>query len=134
MPKVVPDTNVLVSAFFFDGNERRVVELAREGKIELIVSDEITGELIGVLTEKFGVSVTDVTAFVVRLLSISKHVKPRSRIDVKLRDESDVIILRTAYDGDADFIVTGDDDLLSMGKFGKIRIVRGRNLVDLIQR
>lgn len=55
MIRVTPDTNVLVSAFFFDGNERGVLEAAVERRVRFVLSLELMDELIQVLDKKFHV-------------------------------------------------------------------------------
>ena len=51
--RVVLDTNVIVSALNFPGNERLVLELALRGRFGLCLSRFILGEVAGVLTCKF---------------------------------------------------------------------------------
>jgi putative PIN family toxin of toxin-antitoxin system len=51
--RVVLDTNVIVSALNFPGNERLVLELALRGRFGLCLSRFILGEVAGVLTRKF---------------------------------------------------------------------------------
>ena len=51
---VVLDTNVIISALNFPGNERMVLELALRGRFEFFLSLFILGEVAGVLTRKFG--------------------------------------------------------------------------------
>lgn len=55
MIRITPDTNVLISAFFYNGNERAILKAAIRGKLRFILSIEILDELIRVLQEKFGV-------------------------------------------------------------------------------
>ena len=52
--RVVFDTNVIVSALNFPGNERLVLELAMRGRFDLCLSPFIPQEVSGVLTRKFG--------------------------------------------------------------------------------
>ena len=52
--RVVLDTNVIISALNFPGNERLVLELALRGRFELVLSLFILEEVAGVLTRKFG--------------------------------------------------------------------------------
>ena len=53
--RVVLDTNVVVSALNFPGNERLVLELALRGRFEFYLSRFILEEVAGVLVRKFGV-------------------------------------------------------------------------------
>ena len=52
--RVVMDTNVIVSALNFPGNERLVLELALRGRFEFCLSLFILEEVAGVLMRKFG--------------------------------------------------------------------------------
>jgi len=49
MLTVVCDTNIPVSGFLFNGNERRLLELIAEGKVKLFLSDEIIAEFSRVM-------------------------------------------------------------------------------------
>ena len=51
--RAVLDTNVIVSALNFPGNERLVLELALRGRFELVLSRFILDEVAGLLTRKF---------------------------------------------------------------------------------
>lgn len=42
--KIILDTNVLISGIFFDGNPGKILEQWRDGKLELILSEEIFKE------------------------------------------------------------------------------------------
>ena len=52
--RVVLDTNVIISALNFPGNEPMVLELALRGRFEFYLSLFILEEVAGVLTRKFG--------------------------------------------------------------------------------
>lgn len=52
MDKVIADSNIFVSAFNCGGNPERLIELAREGKIELAVSEPIVHEIARILGGK----------------------------------------------------------------------------------
>ncbi len=56
MVKVVIDTNVLVSATLFGGNPEQILDSAEEGKIKILISEEILEEFKGGLQRKFGFS------------------------------------------------------------------------------
>ena len=52
--RVVLDTNVIISALNFPGNERLVLELALRGRFEFYLSRSILEAAAGVLVRKFG--------------------------------------------------------------------------------
>jgi predicted nucleic acid-binding protein len=50
------------------------------------------------------------------------------------RDRDDDNVLATAVAGQADIILTGDDDLLVLGEYNGIRILSPRQFVELMDR
>ena len=55
------------------------------------------------------------------------------RTDCEIRDSNDLFLLSLADSVHADFIVTGDKDLLVLDKHRKTRIVNFKNFSDLIK-
>ncbi|MEA1965270.1 MAG: putative toxin-antitoxin system toxin component, PIN family [Candidatus Aerophobetes bacterium] len=124
MIRVVLDTNVLVSATLFGGKPEKIMDLVEEGKIELIISKEITGELKGVLQRKFGFSqgMAEITASNIR--EVSKWVSPTRKVDVIKEKEADNRILECAVEGRAGYIVSGDKrHLLPLKEYKSIKIL-----------
>jgi putative PIN family toxin of toxin-antitoxin system len=136
-PRVVIDTNVLVSFFLRRGSAPwRVVRDVLECG-ELLVSDAMLAELEEVLRRpKFDryVSRAIREQFLTTLPEFVTRVGIIERIKA-CPDPQDDKILETAVNGGADFLVTGDRALLAMREFrsvaivspsGYLRIVRGR--------
>lgn len=120
--KVVADTNVLISAFVFGGNAERALEKAL-ALGELVCSAFIFNELTRVLTEKFDVSVEKVNRILGTLNQVAVVIEPNTPLPNIWRDPDDNNILQLAESANADFIVTGDKDLLTLGSFGDIQII-----------
>ena len=128
--RICLDTNILVSAFFFDGNERKVLELAKDGKYELILSNWILFELKKVLT-RMRVPERMRSAYVVRVRSISRIVRPVvGGLKSKIRDQSDRKVAGTAIAGSCVFLVTGDKELLEVGRVANVKIIRSHQLLS----
>ena len=130
--RAVPDTNVLVSAIVFGGPPGRLVELAAEGYLQLVLSPSLIGELREVLRRKFDFS--DAAAYQAEaiLRRISVMVEPQREVAVITEDPEDNRVLEAALAGDADVIVSGDRHLLSLEKFGPTPILSPRALLDRI--
>ncbi len=62
--KVLIDTNVLISAYYFKGNERRLLQLIIENKIRGIISPNIILELKNIMINKFKEDKEDTEKFV----------------------------------------------------------------------
>lgn len=123
MLKIVMDTNVLVSALVFGGKPRSVLETAIEGRAKLILSEVLLEELTGILEgPKFRYPRKVTQTIRDLLISIAEVVTPSVEIDRIVRDPDDNRILECAVEGCADFIISGDLDLLELGEFRGIRI------------
>jgi putative PIN family toxin of toxin-antitoxin system len=123
--KVVLDTNVTISALFWDGNPRKIYDLIRNGKLIMLLSDDMEKEFIRVVGyEKFGLSPQEVMPFLRNLRTHARHVEKKSKISLVMDDPTDNIFLECALDGRADFIVSGDRHLLDIKVYGGVKIVR----------
>ena len=88
---------------------------------------EMVSELVNVLVsrkkfEKYVVDI-DVKLRLADLSRIGKFVRVKSNFKVISEDPDDDIIVRTAYDGKADYIVSGDRTLLTLKEFKGIKIL-----------
>jgi len=123
--RFVLDTNVLVSAALFRQSKPAQVfrKVLDEGNV--LVSVEILEELRGVLNrKKFDryITLEDKRDFLAVLVRRSSLIEPTLRITA-CRDPKDNQILELAVDGQADFIITGDNDLLVLHPFQNIQIL-----------
>jgi len=92
----------------------------------MLTSDLLLKEFNAVMQRpKFKVDPVELDRNVRSLMKIVKMVDVVSKFDIAVvvRDFKDNVVLETAYDGKADFIVTGDADLLSLHSFRGINIV-----------
>jgi putative PIN family toxin of toxin-antitoxin system len=121
--RVVVDTNVLISGLLFGGKPAAILDLALGQAFVLLTSPVMEIELIRVLTRKFNVSNAGVTGIVALIRSTSESIRTETKL-LLCRDESDNRILECALEGDAGFIVTGDNDLLSLSPFPHSVILR----------
>ena len=122
--KVVLDTNVLISAIMFGGKSRDILEMGISGKIKIAVSQDILKELAEVLVDKkFRVPVSFVQQTIHELSEITELVIVTDRITVIKDDPDDNHILECAVSAKADYIVSGDSDLLGLKHFKKIKIL-----------
>ncbi len=134
MVRIVLDTNVLVSGLLYPGKPRRLIDLAVRGKIEIVSSVEMIEELRDVLSrEKFSLGEVErakMVDFVVRLSHITIL---KSKFKVIKDDPDDDVVINTACDGAAEYIVSGDRTVSKLERFGKIRIVKASDMLKLIE-
>ena len=113
--RVVLDTNVLVSALLFEGEVTKLVAFWKENTILLLFSKETFDEFLRVLAyPKFGLSPEEIKAIVeTEVLPYAETVEDMEG-SFDCRDPDDEKFLRCAVSGKAEFVVTGDEDLLLM--------------------
>jgi len=131
--RVTPDTNVLVSALFYDGNERAILEAAMRGRLQFVLSMEIIDELIRVLDKKFKVDQELTRDYVLRLNELSDIVAARKLPRRPVRDREDAKIIECAHSGHSNYIVSGDRDLLSLKRYQQTDIVTSSKLVRILK-
>ena len=122
MIRALFDTNVFLSAIVFGGNPERVFLLARERRIQLLVSPAILMEMAFILKEKFG--------WIGRAAEL---IKPSTTVSV-LKDDGDNRILECAVEGHADVIVSGDHHLLDLKEYQGLAILRPTEFLDQYER
>ena len=122
--RVVLDTNVIISALNFPGNERMVLELALRGRFEMFLSWFILGEVSGVLTRKFGWDQERAIRAISALQNAAAVIEPPRLEEVIVGGHADNRILECAVAGGADYLITGDRrHLLPIGDHQGTRIV-----------
>ena len=137
MHVAVFDVNVLVSSLIMKGKPRELWLRAKANEFTLLLSSQIVSEFIDVINRrKFATYVTahDVKVFLEALHQTAKFTQIKSKFKVVKADPADDAILRTAFDGKADCIVSGDNHLLSLGAFRGIRILTVDELLTSLKK
>ena len=130
-PRLVVDTNVLLSGIFFEkGNEAQVLKLVLEDRVGLLASLETLEELRETLARpKFHLSPSMSLVMFQVILGKCEVVLNISEAEIGCRDKDDQKFLDCAHTGRADYLVTGDPDLLDMRQVGRTRILRAAELI-----
>ncbi len=141
MIRAVLDTNVFISALF---NPKRppaqLLELTLQGKIKLIISPQIIGEIERVLTypkvkkllKKKKTTPGEVEEGIVKALKVAVLTPGNLAIKAIPDDPADDMFLACALEGQADFIVSGDHHLLELSTFQGIKIVSPAEFLKII--
>ena len=122
--RIVIDTNVIASGVFFGGKPRQLLELLLQRKIDVYVSFEILQEYqetFEYLKDKYPDK--PVTIPVAQIALRCKVIEPSSTIHI-CRDPDDDKFISCAVDGKCMYIVSGDKDLLTLGRYNNIEIVK----------
>jgi uncharacterized protein len=134
MLRVVFDTNVLVSAIISDGKSRDLFEKAILREFCLVISDSILNELRVVLQRpKFKTSEDEVHRIMLALMQTAEVVDVASKFSLVSEDPKDNMVVETAYDGRADFVVSGDRHLLALKDFKGIKVVGVNQMLLLLE-
>ena len=102
-----------------------LVSLWQKSSITLLLSREILDEYLRVFSyPKFELSEEEIKELIQEeILPYAKMVKPKRRLRVVQRDPSDDKFIECAVAGKARVIISGDKDLLSLGRYRQIRIL-----------
>ncbi len=126
--KITVDTNVLVSASFWDGDSDKIMNRVEKKEVDLILSKEIIEEFAIVLSskeiqDKIKNKNLEMKRTIGKIASLSTIVEPLEKLDIVNEDPDDNKILECAKAGKVDFIISSDNHLLKIKKFEGIPIV-----------
>ncbi|HEX4004776.1 MAG TPA: putative toxin-antitoxin system toxin component, PIN family [Acidobacteriaceae bacterium] len=129
MIRVVPDTNIYISALIFGGLPGTFLDLALAGAFRIVTSEAILSELDEKLRGKFAVTASDAAAIRSKLERSADLVEPDFTLDAVPYDPDDNRILECAVAGGADCMVSGDRHLLHLTAHAGIPIMTVRQFV-----
>ena len=122
--RVVLDANIVISGLRYGGNPRQVMDLGESREIAAYTSPFILGEVERVLQgERFNWERERVQVAVGPFRQWANLVEPTVVVQGVCRDDDDNRILECCLECNADYLVTGDNDLLVLGEFQGTRIV-----------
>ena len=134
MISAVLDSNIFISAFLFNGNQRRIINHAIKGDFRINISHEILSEIDSVLKRpKFKLTLNQISLFLNEVSSLSEICYPSDKIVDSCRDSDDHIILECAVESKSDYIVTGDNDLLILKKYKAITIINSDAFLSILE-
>jgi len=131
--KIVLDTNGLIASIFWGGAPTKVVQMALEKNIDIITSEVILNEVRKVLQdpeEKFQLSEQETDDIIAGILVFVKVVPLSTQVKVS-RDSKDDHIVACAIDGNAEYIVTSDKDLLVLKAYQGVKIIKPEDFLKL---
>lgn len=133
--RVVLDTNVFVSAVFFGGVPGEILAAWRREEVQLVLSAEIADEYRRVgarLAADFpGVNLGPILQLV---LSGSELVSTPPLPEPPCRDPDDDRFVACAVAAEAQFLVSGDQDLLALSDVMGVTILSPRTFLDTVLR
>lgn len=140
VPKVVPivvfDTNIILSALLFNHSQlSKLRQLWQQEKVVPLASKATISELMRVLAyPKFKLSNLEQQDFLNEYLPYIKTIANSKKLvsPVACRDVNDMIFLELALAGKADYLITGDQDLLVLQAQCSFEIVTPATFMSII--
>ena len=131
--RIVLDANVVVAAFASHGLCEALFELCLDSQ-DIVLSEHLLGEVHRSLIKKAAVPRRRADE-IINLLRENGILFEPARLPVNVcRDPADVPILGLAFAAAADYIVTGDEDLLVLKEFRSIPILTPRMFASAIRK
>ena len=130
MIRSVPDTNIsghkaplLLASIQWRGLPYKIRNLGEAGEIQLLTSLNILSELTRVLREYFNFSDEIAYEWYQRIAFYSEVIAPQRLINAVPNDPDDNKFVECAVEGEADYIISRDNDLLQIGEYNGILIL-----------
>ncbi len=130
--RVVYDTNVLAPILLRHGEILKLKHQVKNNNVTVITSEFILDELAEVLCLRLDMTKQHAKASSRAFIKIAQLVKP-TLIEPVTRDPDDDYILSTAVKGNANYIVTLDEDLLVLQEYRGIKIINPTGLAKILQ-
>lgn len=131
MTRVVVDTNVFVSSFF-GGNPRKIVDLWKSGQVTICLSKPIIDEYVEVL-QRLGLQNERELGELLNLFARGLHVlfsANTPELHLVKEDPDDDKFIECAVALKADFVISGDKNLIAIKDYMSIRIVTPKEFLD----
>ncbi|HFD40079.1 MAG TPA: putative toxin-antitoxin system toxin component, PIN family [Anaerolineae bacterium] len=139
MIRAVIDTNTLVSGLISPlGTPAQIIDHWRTGRFLLLTSPALLDELRRVLgyprvATRLGWSEPERAQFLSSLETLALVTPGNLQLPGVTRDPKDDAVVACAVEGQAEFIVSGDKDLLILGRYQETRIVTPREFLSLLE-
>ena len=134
--RIVVDTNLWISFLLNPSMKQRLSRLLLSDEMDVLFSIELFDELeTTAKRRKFRryFDASHVDDLIEMLIEVAELVEVRSSVDV-CRDPRDNFLPALAQDGVADYLITGDHDLLCLKKFGKTKIVTLKDFENMLNK
>ena len=132
--KIILDTNLWIS-FLITKKFNQLDKLIENNNITLIFSNELLEEFIDVVRRpkfKKYFSKKDIEKILEYFDQFGELIKVKSDIQI-CRDKKDNFLLNLSVDSKADYLITGDSDLLVLEKIKKTKIITFADFIDNIE-
>src|SRR5215472_10264761 len=102
-----------------------------DGEIQVAISDAILQEVLRIMRERFHATAEDLQETEAIISGCTERVTPTESLNVVKDDPNDNHIVECAVASGSECIITGDNDLLQMGEYAGIKMMK---VSDFLQR
>lgn len=138
--KIVIDANLFASALIKpNSNPGEILDLIKQNQVELILSPAIIREIKRILLypklQKYHrKTAQEIDAYFEDILMFAWIVEGKEDIDIIKDDPTDNKYLACAYEGEADYIVSGDHHLLGIKTYKGIEILKVKSFLNILKK
>jgi putative PIN family toxin of toxin-antitoxin system len=130
--RLVIDTNIFISAFYWGGTPQKIIDRVIEGTDKLFISENILNEIAAVMARpKFKSSFEIIEKYIHSIKKFSRTISVTGNIKGVCRDKDDDDKIECALLSSANYLITGDIDLLTLGNYKNIKIITGKEYLKL---
>ena len=132
--KIILDTNLWIS-FLISKNLNKLDPLINAGEIKLLFSKESFEEFADVVERpkfKRFFPIKDIEQILNIFDQFGELITVKSKVNI-CRDEKDNFLLNLSIDGKADYLITGDKDLLILKKIERTKILTIKEFLDIVE-
>ncbi|HHT9137149.1 MAG TPA: putative toxin-antitoxin system toxin component, PIN family [Candidatus Wunengus sp. YC60] len=141
MPKAVLDSTVLISAFLAKtGVSAELLHKAKNGGFDICLAEEILEEVQRALLQyqkirkRYHYLDQTVIQYVQTLRMVARLITEIPLIEVVDSDPNDNMVVACALKAQADYIVTRDNDLLSLKNYEDIKMVTPEKFIGILRK
>lgn len=132
-PKVVLDTNILISSIIFGGKPEQILRKVIEKEVENVTSPALLAELNRILAEKFNFEYESIRLIEKQMRKDFILTQSTDILNI-LKDEADNRVLEAAVKENCDYIVTGDKQILKLSRIKNTKIVTSTKFLEILDK
>jgi putative PIN family toxin of toxin-antitoxin system len=138
--KAVLDTNLFISALLTaEGNPAKILNRWKAGSFDLVISLPILKEIKRVILypkirKRLNWTDVEINEFLLGLAQFGFMASGESKVDIIKEDPTDNKYLACSQEGQADYIVTGDQHLLKEGRYKGTKIVTPKEFLEILRK
>jgi len=134
LDRIVVDTNIYISAIFWGGKPREIIDLGRDNRVHIFTSLEIENEIAEKLRTKFRLNEEEINQILLDFSTLTVPVKVTTKIEVIPDDPEDNKFIECAVISGANYIVSGDKHLLDLKEYSGIKILKASEYLAIFEK